>query len=460
MTTEYHSSNQERDIAYVVHPHTNFDTHEKIGPHILERGEGVYVIDDKGNRYIEGVSGLWCTSLGFSEQRLVDAATKQMSTLPFCQTFAHRSNRPAIELAEKLIEIAPVPMSKVLFQCSGSEANDTAIKLAWYHHRARGHDRKVKIIGRDRGYHGTGAATASVTGLPYYHVDFNIPFEWVLHTDCPNHYRFAQAGESEEAFATRLASNLEDMILREGPENIAAFFAEPVMGVGGVVVPPATYFEKIQAVLKRHDILLIADEVICGFGRTGTMWGCQSQGIQPDLITCAKAMSAAYLPISAVLISETVYESMKEQTKKIGGFAHGYTYGGHPVCAAVALETIKIYEERNILGQVQESGAYLRERLEEFANHSLVGDIRGVGLMQAIELVRNKETREQFNINQQVAGFVSKSAQDDGVIIRPVTGDTLAFAPPLIISRSEIDLIIGATAAALDKTEKWVSEQG
>ncbi|WP_020680029.1 aminotransferase [Marinobacterium rhizophilum] len=451
-------SNKDKDIAYVIHPHTNFRLHEQVGPSIIERGEGVYIVDDSGKRYIEGVSGLWCTSLGFSEPRLVEAATRQLNTLPFCQNFAHRSSQPAIELAEKLIEIAPVPMSKVLFQCSGTEANDTAIKLAWYHHRARGNDRKVKVIGRARGYHGTGVVTAGVTGLPHFHMEFNLPLDWVLHTDCPHYYRFAEAGETEEDFATRLADNLEQMILREGPETIAAFFAEPVMGVGGVVIPPATYFDKIQRVLKRHDILLIADEVICGFGRTGTMWGTQSQQMQPDLITCAKALSSSYLPISAVLISETIYASMKAQTDKVGMFAHGYTYGGHPVCAAVALETLKLYEERNILAQVQENGAYMLQRLNEFADHPLVGDVRGVGMLAGLELVRDKATRAPFDVPQKVAGFAAQAAQDEGLMIRPIAGETLAFAPPLIISRNEIDRMIEMTATALDRTQRWVDE--
>lgn len=449
-------SNYSKDISYVIHPQTNLRTHESIGPQIISRGEGIYIYDEQGKKYLEGVSGLWCASLGFSEQRLVNAATKQLNLLPFCQTFAHRSNNPTIELAEQLINIAPVPMSKVLFQSSGSEANDTAIKLAWYTHQAAGKPNKIKIIGRQRGYHGTGAATASVTGLPHLHRDFNLPFDWILHTDCPHHYRFAESGESEEAFATRLANNLEAMILKENPDTIAAFFAEPILGVGGVVIPPATYFEKIQKVLKKYDILLIADEVICGFGRTGNMWGSQTVDMKPDMITCAKALSASYLPISALLVSERVYLSMLEQSDKIGTFGHGYTYGGHPVCAAVALETLKIYQERDIVAQVRETGTYMQKRLQEFSDHQLVGQVRGAGLLAGIELVKDKSTKEPFHPPQKVANYTTQVAETEGLCIRPIAGETLAFAPPLITTEQEIDQIVDITAIALDKTLDFI----
>lgn len=453
------TSQQEKDIAYVVHPQTNLSLHEQTGPLIITRGEGIHVYDNNGTKYIEGVSGLWCASLGYSEERLINAATEQLRKLPYGQTFAHRSNEPTIALAEKLIEMAPVPMSKVLFQSSGSEANDTAIKLAWYYHHANGNPGKKKVIGRVRGYHGTGLATASVTGLPHMHSDFNLPFDWVLHTDCPHYYRMAAEGESEQAFVDRLVGNLEQLIEREGAENIAAFFAEPVMGVGGVVIPPAEYFPRIQAVLKRHDILLIADEVICGFGRTGETWGCQTVGMEPDMITCAKALSASYMPISAVLLSQPVYDAMLSESDKIGTFGHGYTYGGHPVCAAVALETLKIYEERNITEHVRDVGSYMIDRLHEFSDHPLVGNVRGVGLLGAIELVKDKSTRAPFEKPQVVAGKVSSFAEEQGLLIRPIAGETLAFAPPLITTRDQIDQIIEKTAAALDATYKWYQNQ-
>lgn len=449
------TTQHEKDIAYVVHPQTNLGQHEKNGPLIASRGEGIYIYDDAGTKYIEGMSGLWCASLGFSEERLINAAAEQMRTLPYGQTFAHRSNEPTIALSEKLIGMSPVPMSKVLFQSSGSEANDTAIKLAWYYHHAKGNPDKKKVIGRVRGYHGTGLATASVTGLPHMHRDFNLPFDWVLHTDCPHYYRLAKEGESETDFVNRLVSNLEQLIKDEGADNIAAFFAEPILGVGGVVIPPADYFPKIQAVLKRHDILLVADEVICGFGRTGEMWGSLTVGMKPDMITCAKALSAAYMPISAVLLSQPIYEAMVSESDKIGTFGHGYTYGGHPVCAAVALEALAIYEERNIVQHVREVGHYFLKRLAEFSDHPLVGDVRGAGLLAGIELVKDKTTKAPFDKPQSVVAKVAEFAEQEGLLVRPIAGETLAFAPPLIITKAEIDMIIEKTAIALDATYRW-----
>ena len=449
------TTQHEKDIAYVVHPQTNLGQHEKNGPLIASRGEGLYIYDDAGTKYIEGMSGLWCASLGFSEERLINAAAEQMRKLPYGQTFAHRSNEPTIALSEKLIGMSPVPMSKVLFQSSGSEANDTAIKLAWYYHHAKGNPDKKKVIGRVRGYHGTGLATASVTGLPHMHTDFNLPFDWVLHTDCPHYYRLAKEGESETDFVNRLVSNLEQLIEDEGADNIAAFFAEPILGVGGVVIPPADYFPKIQAVLKRHDILLVADEVICGFGRTGEMWGSLTVGMQPDMITCAKALSAAYMPISAVLLSQPIYEAMVSESDKIGTFGHGYTYGGHPVCAAVALEALAIYEERNIVQHVREVGHYFLKRLAGFSDHPLVGDVRGAGLLAGIELVKDKTTKAPFDKPQSVVAKVAEFAEQEGLLVRPIAGETLAFAPPLITTKAEIDMIIEKTAIALDATYRW-----
>ena len=308
-----------------------------MGPLVISIGKGVTVTDETGKDYIEGVAGLWCTSLGFDEPRLVEAAIRQMRTLPFYHAFAHKSHEPAIDLAERLIALAPVPMSKVFFACSGSEANDTAVKLVWYYNNALGRPRKKKIIARQKAYHGVTVAAASLTGLPNCHRDFDLPIQGILHTDCPHHYRFGQDGESETEFATRLADNLEALILREGPDTVAAFFAEPVMGAGGVILPPATYFEKIQAVLKRYDVLLVADEVICGYGRTGNLWGSQTYGMRPDILTSAKALTSAYLPLSAVLVSEAIYQACVTESAKIGTFGHGYTYSGHPVSCAVEI---------------------------------------------------------------------------------------------------------------------------
>ena len=316
---------QVRDIEVLLHPATNLATHRQTGPLVLERGEGVYVWDTTGKRYIEGLAGLWCTALGYGNQELVEAAREQMSRLPFTHLFGGRSHEPAIELAEKLKELSPAPTSKVFFTSSGSEANDTQIKLAWYYNNARGKPKKKKIIGRMRGYHGVTIASASLTGLPIFHADFDLPMARVVHADCPHHYRGGEPGETEEDFATRMADNLDALIQREDPETVAAFIAEPVQGAGGVIVPPKTYFEKVQPVLDRYDIRLIADEVICGFGRTGNWFGSQTFKMTPDSISVAKAITSAYVPLGAVTVSEPVYQALvsgKRETWRIRSRLH------------------------------------------------------------------------------------------------------------------------------------------
>ena len=306
-----------RDIASIIHPQTNLSLHEKIGPMVVTHGKGSRIYDDNGKDYIESVAGLWCASLGFGMERLAKVAYNQMCSLGYYHSFRHRSTEPSVDLAEKLLAIAPVPMSKILFQCSGSEANDTAIKLIWYYHNAIGKPEKRKIIARQMGYHGSTAAAVSLSGKPDMHADFGLPFTPFLHTEFPHYYRRHEEDESEEAFSTRMALSLETLILEEGPDTVAAFFAEPVMGAGGAVLPPATYFQKIQEVLQKYDILFVADEVICGFGRTGEMWGSQTFGLKPDMISSAKALSAAMQPISALMINDKIYQAMIKQSDKI-----------------------------------------------------------------------------------------------------------------------------------------------
>ncbi|MBU0724237.1 MAG: aspartate aminotransferase family protein [Alphaproteobacteria bacterium] len=448
-----------RDIAHHLHPYTNLKAHETEGPLVITRGKGVYVYDEDGKDYLEAMAGLWSASLGFSEDRLVDAAVKQLKELPYYHTFAHKAHLPSIDLAEKLKALAPVPMSKVIFQNSGSEANDTVVKLVWYYHNAIGKPEKKKIISRIKGYHGVTVASASLTGLPNNHRDFDLPIANILHADCPHWYRFAQDGESEEDFATRLATNLENLILKEGPDTVGAFIAEPIMGAGGVIVPPKTYFEKIQAVLQKYEILFIADEVICGFGRTGNYWGSQTFDLKPDMISCAKALSASYLPISAVLVNEKVYQAMVVESEKIGIFGHGYTYSGHPVCAAVALEALKIYDERNIVEHVRTVGAKLQAGLRKFLDHPLVGEVRGTGLIAAVEMVQDKKTRASFDPKLGVGAKLGKLAQANGLIVRAM-GDSIAFTPPLIITEAEIDILLERMKQALDETLAWIDEQG
>ncbi len=438
-----------RDIAHVLHPYTDLQAHLETGPLVITRGEGVRVWDETGKDYIEAVAGLWCAALGFSNERLTQAAAAQLRKLPFYHAFAAKSHEPLIELSEMLIARAPVPMSKVFFANSGSEANDTAIKMIWYFNNALGRPRKKKILSRVKAYHGITLATASLTGLPANHRSFDVPLPGFLHTLTPHHYHGAAPGESEEDFATRCAEELEQLILAEDPETIAAMFAEPILGAGGVIVPPATYYEKIQAVLRKYDILLVADEVICGFGRTGEYWGSQSFGLTPDILTCAKALSASFLPISAVLVNTRVFEALATESHSIGTFGHGYTYSGHPVPASVAIETLKIYDEIGIVAHVREVGAYLQQALRQrFADHPLVGEVRGRGLIAAVELVADKATHRNFDPALRMGPRLSRHFEAHGVISRALAGDVLAFSPPLIITRAEIDEMLARAAAA------------
>jgi len=446
----------ERDQRYSLHPFTQLKEHAESGPFIIERGEGVHVFDDAGRRYIEGVSGLWCTSLGFSEQRLVDAATRQLTDMPYTHQFSHRANVPAIELAEKLVRMAPAGIERAFFVNSGSEAVDTAIKFAWYYWAAKGRPTKRRFIARRRAYHGVTVAAGSLTGLAYAQDGFGLPTIPVTHVTPPHAYRETHANESDEDFATRLADEIEAAILDAGAENVAGFIAEPVMGAGGVLIPPAGYFEKVQAVLKRHEVLFIADEVICGFCRTGSMWGSQTYGIRPDIVTSAKQLSSAYQPIGAVLVTGELYEAFVEQSARLGTFGTGFTYGGHPVACAVALETLRIYESDDVLGHVQRISPRFTERLQALQNHPLVGDARSVGLIGAVELVADKESRTSFPADVKIAQRVYTAALEHGLIVRAVPGDAIAFCPPLIIDEAGIDAMFDAVAAALADVQREI----
>jgi 4-aminobutyrate---pyruvate transaminase len=450
---------QTRDVETLIHPYTNLDAHRTVGPLVLEQAKGIYVYDVDGKPYIEGMAGLWCASLGYGNEELVEAAASQMRKLSFTHIFSGRSHDPAIELAERLKEMAPMPVSKVFFGCSGSDANDTQIKLMWYYNNALGRPKKKKIISRLKGYHGVSIASASLTGLPNNHLDFDLPLPGILHTSCPHHYRFGQEGESEEDFATRLAAELEEMILEQGPETVAAFIAEPVMGAGGVIVPPATYYEKIQAVLTKYDVLLIADEVITGFGRLGQMFGSPVMCMKPDTMSLAKAITSSYQPLSAVLLPEHMYQAMLAESRKIGVFGHGNTYAGHPVAAAVANKTLEIYARDNTVGHVQTLIPGFQKRLRALADHPLVGEARGVGLVGGLELVADKATKRAFSPKQGVAPKAVFFGQQEGVIVRAI-GDTIAVCPPLIITAAEVDEMFDRITRAFDKTEDWVRKEG
>lgn len=447
------NSIRDRDVATLIHPQTNLRQHLETGPQIFTRGEGIYIHDDQGQVYLEGAAGLWCASLGFGVERLAKVAFEAMRDIGYYHIYRSASHVPAIELAEKLLEIAPVPMSKVLFQCSGSEANDTAIKLVWYYWRSIGRPEKCKIIARTASYHGSTCAAVSLTGKPDMHADFGLPFEQFLHTDFPHYYRHSRPNESEEAFATRLANSLENLILKEGPDTIAAFWAEPIMGAGGAIVPPEGYFAKIQSVLRKYDILFVADEVICGFGRTGNQWGSQTFGLEPDMISCAKGLSAGLAPISALLVNERIFQSMLTESDKLGSFAHGYTYAGHPVMAAVALETLKIYDELAIVEHVRRLEPTFLSLLRGLTDHPLIGHADGRGLIGGIEIVKDKASRAAFPSSLRVPTRVDERLRRHGVILRLI-GNRIAFSPPLVISEGEIVMLFERVRMALDDVYK------
>ncbi|MGB2815606.1 MAG: aminotransferase [Burkholderiaceae bacterium] len=445
----------ELDKRVSLHPFTNLRKHEDKGPVVITRGHGIHVYDDQGREYIEGMAGLWCCSLGFSDARLIEAATRQLNTLPYYHGFAHKTSDIAVRAAADLLALAPGNMARVFFGTSGSDANDTAIKLVRYYNNALGRPTKKKIIARTKGYHGVSIASASLTGLPHLHNGFDLPGPDVVRADCPHHYRFAAVDESEQAFSARLARQLEALIEKEGPENIAAFIAEPLMGAGGVIPPPAGYFDAVQPILRRHDILFIADEVICGFARTGEMWGSQTYGITPDIVTCAKALTGGYVPFSATMVSEKVYQPIAEQSARLGTFGHGYTYSSHPLGCAVAVEALKVYRETDILAQVRAKAPRFQDGLREFLASPIVGEVRGVGLIAAVELVKDKATKESFPPAVGVAGYFAERAHAHGLVVRPL-GEAVALCPPLVMTPAEMDEMLARFARALRDTEKHV----
>ena len=452
------SDARKRDLAALLHPVTNLALHEVRGPLMIERGKGIYVYDSDGKEYIEGLAGLWCTALGYGVEELAETAAEQMHKLSFGHLFGSKTHEPAIALAERLKQMVPIDNGRVFFGNSGSEANDSQVKFVWYYNNAIGRPEKKKIISRRRGYHGVTVASGSLTGLPANQRDFDLPIANFLFTDCPHHYRDAEPGESEEEFASRLAANLEKLIVDEGPDTVAAFIAEPVMGAGGVIVPPRGYFEKIQAVLDKYDILFIDDEVICGFGRTGNAFGAQTFGLRPDTMSLAKALSSAYLPISAVVIPEFMYQPMIESSRKIGIFGHGFTYSGHPVSAAVAVRTLELYEERQIFAHAAKVAEHFQARLAALSDHALVGEARGVGLIGGCEMVADPSTGRAFAVPGKVGAYCMGRCQEHGLVVRNI-GDTIALCPPLVITESEIGELFDRLERALDDTLAWVERE-
>ena len=449
---------ESRDLQHMLHPITNLKLLHQSGPLVQEQARGVYLWDNNGKQYLEGMAGLWCTALGYGEAELIRVAEEQLRKLSYGPTFVGKTNEPSVLLAEKLKAMAPMDAGRVFFGLSGSDANDTQAKLLWYYHNLTGQPQRKKIISRLRGYHGTSLAGGSLTGLPQFHSHFDLPLPGFLNTESPYYYREALDKESETDFCDRLAASLEALIQHEGPETIAAFIAEPVQGAGGVIVPPEGYFPRIQEVLDRYGIILIDDEVICGFGRTGKAFGAQTVGMQPTTMTVAKALSSAYLPISAVLVPEYMYEPMIEASGEVGTFGHGFTYSGHPVCAAVALRNLELMEEREIFAHAATMGEIFQHRLRGLADHPLVGDVRGVGLMGGVELVADRQTGQPFESSLGVGLTCLEHAHEGGLLIRPL-GDTIALCPPLIITADQIDELFGKLETALDRTLEQVSDR-
>ena len=438
------------DAAHQVHPHTNLRKHLADGPNeLFVRGDGINVIDENGKSYIEGAAALWCSSLGFGSERLGEVAKQAMMSIGYYHNFRGSGTPQAAELCGKLASIAPPGMDKILLQSSGTEANDTALKLVWYYWNAKGQPARRKIISRREAYHGTGTLTSCLTAKAKFHEGYGLPFSDFLYVTQPYHYRMAEPGESEEEFSTRLAEEIETLILKEGPETVAAFWAEPVMGSGGAICPPAGYFEKVQAVLAKYDILFVADEVICGFARTGEMWGSQTYAIKPDLICCAKALSAAMIPISAVIIGPRVFGAMLEQSDRFGTFTHGYTYSGHPVACAVAHEVLTIYDEMDLVGHVKRLEPDFLKGFADLADHPLVGDTGGVGLIGAIEIVADKETKAMHKGDLGVMPLLDRLTREHGLITRLI-GNRIALAPPQIITAAEIEEMFARLRLALD----------
>ncbi|UWQ93674.1 aminotransferase class III-fold pyridoxal phosphate-dependent enzyme (plasmid) [Rhodobacteraceae bacterium M382] len=445
------------DKAHHVHPQSNLRQHAEKGPTMITHGKGVYVYDDQGNEIMDGFSGLGCMSLGYHNERLANAAVRQMNTLPFAPTFYNRSHPRVAELCGRLTKLAPGNMTRALIQCSGSEANDTAIKLLWYTNTAKGQPERRKVIGRIRGYHGNTVATASLSGQPHMHAKFGLPLPEFKHTELPNYYRFHIDGETEEEFSARMAKSFEDLILAEGPDTIAAFFAEPAISGGGALMPPKGYWEEMQAVIRKYNITFLVDEVVTGFGRTGNRWGSETWNLKPDMVTCAKALSAAFFPVSALMFRDDFYADMMKNSDEMGTFGHGYTYAGHPVGAAVSLEALDIYDEIDLVGHVRKVSKGFLEKCYAMQDHPLVAEVRGVGLFCGFELMKDAKTREPFDPSWKVGELVQNFAHDRGLYLRAI-GDRMSFMPPLIINDDEIEIATERFKGALD--DAWAVVRG
>ena len=448
MTSNSTAAWRESDRRHHLHPFTDHQALGKQGVRVITRADGVYLWDSEGNRLLDGMAGLWCVNLGYGRRELIDAATRQLEKLPYYNTFFQSATPPAIELSAMLAEVTPAGFNQVFFANSGSEANDTIVKMVRYYWNLKGRPGKKTMISRDYAYHGVTMAAASLSGLPPMHKPFDLPLPQFVHTAAPYWYKHG-LGMTPEEVGLATARALETKIGELGADNVAAFIGEPIMGAGGLIVPPDNYWPEIQRICRNNDVLLIADEVICGFGRTGKWFGSDTYGIQPDLMTMAKGLSSGYLPISGVMIHDRIAGPIFE---KGGEFVHGFTYSGHPVAAAVALENLRILRDEKIVETVgADSGPYLQARLAELADHPLVGDVRGIGLIAGIELVEDKELHKPFNPEGRAGILCRDACMAHGVIVRSIR-DVIVMSPPLIITRDEIDELVAAIAKSLDET--------
>ncbi len=450
----------EIDRARVFHPSTHLAKFSRgdIPNRIMVGGKGVHVTDLDGRRSLDGFAGLYCVNIGYGREDIAEAIYAQARKLAYYHTYVGHSNEPVITLADRLVEKAGMDMQRVYFGLSGSDANETNIKLVWYYHHMIGKPEKRKIISRRRGYHGSGLMTGSLTGLRSFQDHFNLPFSDVLHTTPPHYWRERRDGETEPEFSRRCAGDLEALIQTEGPETIAAFIGEPVLGTGGIVPPPEGYWTEIQDVLRRYDILLIADEVVTGFGRIGHYFGSHAYDIRPDIVTIAKGLTSAYLPLSGSIVGRRVWEVLEQGTDRTGPIGHGWTYSGHALCAAAANANLDIVDGEDLTGNARRVGAYLQERLHEtFGGHPMVGEIRGVGLLAALEFVREREPRRFFDPAEGVGALVSAACAEEGLIARAMpNGDILGFAPPLVITCDQVDEMVAMAKTAVDRVARTV----
>jgi L-2,4-diaminobutyrate transaminase len=448
---------EEIDRRSVIHPFTNLRKHEsgELGdPRIITSGKGIRIRDSKGRESIDAFAGLYCVNVGYGREEIADAIHEQARRLAYYHAYAGHSSEPAIRLSEKILSLAPAHMTKVFYGLSGSDANETQIKIVWYYNNVLGRPQKKKIISRHRGYHGATIMAGSLTGLPFYHTAFDLPISLVLHTTAPHAFWQAEPGTSERDFSRRCAADLEALILREGPETVAAFIGEPVLGTGGLIPPPEGYWDEIQPVLRRHDVLLIADEVICGFGRVGAPFGSMLYGMEPDLMTVAKGLTSGYLPLSGAIVSDRVWRVLERGSDKFGSFPHGFTYTAHPLCATAGLANLAIIEREQLIENARTMGQYLQQCLQQaFSDVPHVAEIRGVGLLAAIEFAEDPAARRPFAAEALVGARLSAACLEHGVICRAMPhGDILGLAPPLTVRRHDVDEIVGRMWRAVNAT--------